>query len=268
MNIKFKDFVSNKVFLFRVGNFLSLVAAITIAACALNSSYFFYSVISSGYYEKTFTLILAVLLSVMAILVYFIVSSSIIKKKNSNYFKNIFDLFFVDKKIYLVNEGLVDVSLLILDEIDHMGSASYERKKSGLSHEDFVARGLSSVLYLIDLISNNISGVYGKDYFYSLNKLPEVILNRAVRFCEFKSISLDLVSNNGSGYSLSVRCKDDSMKYIKGDGVDRLVRGVLASRESFIDCEYMFSGDSGADGGSSISAKIIISKNEISLKIF
>lgn len=267
MNIKFKDFVSNKVFLFRIGNFLSLVAAITIAACALNSSYFFYSIISSGYYERTFTLILAVFLSVMAILVYFVVSASIIKKKSANYFKNTVDLFFVDKKISLVNEGLVDVSLLILDEIDYMESASYERKKNGVSHEDFVAKGLSSTLYLIDVISNNISGMYGKDYFSLLNKLPEIILNRAVRFCEFKSISLDLVSSNGSGYSLSIRCQDDSMKYIKGDGVDKLVRGILVARGSFVNCEYMFSGDSGVDGGSPVSAKIIISKNEISLKI-
>lgn len=268
MDMKIRDFVSDKVFSLKSNNLISFIAVTTLVACTANTLWFFYSIVSNGYYSGVFTLLLTMFLSVFVLLVYFFISLSFIKNKNKNMLGNILRLFFVDKKISSIKKDLVGVNILILDKMEQV--KNYSACGNGAAtdcHENVIINGLSSALYLLDMVSVKVSSMGGAGFYHSANVLPEYVLNKAIRFCDFKFLSIKFRPSNGIGSCLTVCCQDDTKISLFGDSVDSLVRNIVSIEGLVSECEYKMQKDEGGGCKPATTAEIRISNNEILLKI-
>lgn len=272
MDIKNREFVSSRIFSARIANFISLVAIITVTACIIRAVGLFYQVIFTAHYASAFTIALSIVLSSFCLMWYVFVSSFLSRIDGLNLFERLLDLFEMKKNLETISQKITDVGLLILDKMDEMGVDAVRNNRAAMPSDSILAaKSLSSALYLLNAISDKLSSIDNDDYYASANALPDYVLNKAIRFCDFKSLSLDLVSDNGIGSCLTISYCDKSGSckeiYLRGESVNALAGEILSMKSCIVNCEYKIKKTSSEDYGTPTSAVIGIQKKQIFLKI-
>lgn len=271
MDIKNKDFVSNRVFSLKVSNLIALITVFTTVICAGKTLQLFLSLSLEDVYLSSFGIFVCIMLSIVCLIVYLFLSGACILGEAS-YLTRMRDIVGIDNKSESIRSSIDDVGLLILAEMDKKGYGLAREDRCGLCDLDLIeAKSLSSALYILGAISDKLSSKDFFDYHLLLNTLPDQVLNNVVKFCDFDFMTLCLSSSDGNDKHLLIGYSDNGRSNkqvcIKGCGVDKLVDEVLSIKHTMPNGEYKLGKKVDGGDNSKVVARIIISKKEISIKV-